>query len=126
MAPDWQRLFPRADFRLPMALRAGSAKVFWSRWDTTGKLLEERRRWLAASHRLVAGALPETEPARHEALAWIHAWDPEPEPDWVLLSSDEEREPVVLAGEVVFPSMWSLPEKLGLPLSGVHAPVPGL
>lgn len=56
----------------------------------------------------------------------MRSWESEPEPDWVILSPDTESEPVVLAGEVVFPSMWSLPEKLGLPLSSVHAPVPGL
>jgi hypothetical protein len=126
MAPDWQKQFPTADFRLPIGLRAGSAAAFWSRWDKTGKLLEERRRWLAESLRLFAGSLPEAEPGRREALAWMQSWDAEPEPDWVLLSSDVEREPVVLAGEVVFPSTWSLPEKLGLPLSAVHAPVRGL
>ena len=126
MSPDWPKLFPAADFRLPMALRPGSAAAFWSPWDETGKLLDERRRWLAKSPDLFAGSLSESELGTREALAWMRSWASEPEPDWVLLSSDVEREPVVLAGEVVFPSMWSLPEKLGHPLSIVHAPVPGL
>jgi len=126
MSPDWQKLFPAADFRLPMALRPGSAPAFWSPWDVTGKLLAERRRWLAKSPELFAASLRDVEPGKSEALAWMRSLESEPEPDWVLLSSDVEREPVVLAGEVVFPSMWSLPEKLGRPLSSVHAPVPGL
>ena len=126
MSPDWQKLFPAADFRLPMGLRPGSAAAFWSPWDDTGKLVGERKRWLAKSPELFAGSLSEAEPGRREALAWIHSWASEPEPDWVLLSSHVKREPVVLAGEVVFPSMWSLPEKLGQPLSIAHAPVPGL
>jgi hypothetical protein len=31
----------------------------------------------------------------------------------------------LVAGSVCFPSRWSLCEKLGLPLVGIHAPVPG-
>ena len=31
----------------------------------------------------------------------------------------------VVAGYVAFPSAWSLPEKFGLPMEQVHAPVPG-
>ena len=126
MTPDWRRLFPEADFRLPMGLRAGDAAGFWSVWDKTGELLAERKRWLAASPELFTGRLPDAGMGRREALAWMRFWAAEPEPDWVLLSADVEREPVVLAGEVVFPTAWSLPEKLGLPLSAVHAPVPGL
>lgn len=32
---------------------------------------------------------------------------------------------VLAAGFVCFPSVWKLPEKLGLPMASVHSPVPG-
>lgn len=126
MIPDWRRLFPDADFRLPMALRAGDAAAYWGVWDQNGAVLAERTRWRTASPELFTGRSSEGEAGRAEAVAWMQQWAPEPEPDWVVLSGDVEAEPVVLAGEVIFPSAWSLPEKLGLPLSAVHTPVPGL
>lgn len=46
------------------------------------------------------------------------------ETDWVLLSADAENGHPVVAGVVCFPSAWSLPEKLGLPLDAVHRPAP--
>ncbi len=126
MTLDWQRLFPEADFRLPMGLRAGDAARFWSVWDVSGKLMAERKRWLAESPKHFSGCVPAGDAGKREALTWMQSWAAESEPDWVLLSGDLNGEPSVLAGEVVFPSSWSLPEKLGLPVSAVHAPVPGL
>lgn len=48
------------------------------------------------------------------------------EADWVLLRPDQAGCFRVEAGVVCFPSEWSLPEKAGLPLAEVHAPVPKL
>lgn len=126
LPPDWGRLFPEADFRLSMGLRPGDAALFWSDWSEGGRLAAERRHWLTKSPELYAGWLPEGVEAAAEARGWMRSFSADPEPDWVLMSADTETEPVVLAGEVVFPSVWSLPEKLGLPMSGVHEPVPGL
>ncbi len=126
MTPNWLRLFPNADFRMPMGLSAGDAAAFWSSWDETGAVLAERKRWMGESPELFSVCLPDGEAGKREALEWMHTWTAVAEADWVVLSGDAEREPVVLAGEVVFPTAWSLPEKVGLPLSAVHAPVPGL
>ena len=49
-----------------------------------------------------------------------------PEPDWLVLQGSANEEPRLVAGEVVFPSSWSLPAKLGLPMSAIHQPVPKL
>ncbi len=125
-SPDWGRLFPEADFRLSMGLRPGDAALFWHDWSEGGWLAAERRHWLTKSPELYAGCLPEGVNAAAEARGWMRSFSADPGPDWVLMSADTETEPVVLAGEVVFPSLWSLPEKLGLPMSGVHEPVPGL
>lgn len=111
---------------MPMALRMGNAAAFWEPWDTEGKVIAERRRWLERSPELFTGYMPDGSAGMREALAWMHSWTPEIEADWVVLSADVSREPIVLAGEVVFPTAWSLPEKLGLPLSAVHEPVPEL
>ncbi|MCE9611604.1 MAG: DUF3445 domain-containing protein [Chthoniobacter sp.] len=109
-----------------MSLRAGDAAAYWGVWDKAGAILAERKRWREASPELFVGCRPEGEAGRVEAVAWMRQWAPEPEADWVVLSADIETEPVAVAGEVIFPSAWSLPEKLGLPLSAVHAPVPAL
>jgi dimethylamine monooxygenase subunit A len=126
MTPDWNRLFPDADYRMPMGLRPGDVSKFWRDWDPGGTIHTQRLRWLSHAPADYAASLPEAAEARAEALAWIHASSVAPEPDWIVLSADIQQEPRVLAGEVVFPSSWSLPEKIGKPMSTVHAPVPGL
>jgi hypothetical protein len=124
MTPAWLRLLPDADFRLPMALRPGDAGRFWRDWDAGGGLARERARWLANDPPAYRVTGPGAEFV--EAEAWMRSHSAAPEPDWVLLDDSGGGEPVVTGGEVVFPSSWSLPDKLGKPLSGVHAPVPGL
>lgn len=124
--PDWQRLFPDADYRLSMGLRPGDAAHFWSDWSEEAKIAAERSRLLGIAPELYAGCLPEGVAAQAEAQQWMQSFSAQPEPDWVLMSAKTEAEPIAIAGEVVFPSAWSLPEKLGLPMSGVHEPVPGL
>ena len=125
-APDWLRLFPEADYRLSMGLRPGNAGRFWSDWDSEGRLAAERSRWLAESAADYQGCLPEAGDAVREARSWMAGHSQAPEPDWVLLSPDLHEEPRVIAGEVVFPSSWALADKLGQPMSSVHAPVPCL
>lgn len=124
--PDWQRLFPDADYRLNMGLRLGDAASFWNDWSVNGSIAAERRHWLATAPEWYAGCLPEGLAARAEAQEWMRSFSAQPEPDWVLMSAGTTGEPTVVAGEVVFPSVWSLPDKLGLPMSSVHAHVPDL
>lgn len=129
MIPDWQRLFPDADYRPAMGLRRGTAEDFWRDWDGCGTLVQERERWLQAAPQHCTSRLPGSEQAVAEAMAWMRHFSARPEPDWVLLADPADNPkaaPQVIAGEVVFPSSWSLPEKLGLPLPAVHEPVPGL
>ena len=116
-----------------MALRPGDEASFWRTSDPTGIILAERRRWLAQSPELYTALLPEGADSAHEALQHMAAMSGQRgltiedaaallEPDWVILDADAR----VLGGAVIFPSSWSLPEKLGLPLSEVHGPVPSL
>jgi hypothetical protein len=53
-----------------------------------------------------------------EALRQLAQWTQE---DWALLLGDVPR---IVAGAVLFPSRWNLPDKLGLAPLEVHKPVP--
>ena len=141
MNPDWHRIFPDEDHRFRMGLRPGDAQSFWR--DAKETVLNERRQWLAESPDLYAGLLDEGVEVASEALDLMTGLAGFPavpsgagnsplasclhagamlEPDWVILNAEAR----VLGGVVVFPSAWSLPAKLGLPLSAVHEPVPRL
>jgi hypothetical protein len=45
--------------------------------------------------------------------------------DLILLSGDAAAGFPIVAGQLCFPNDWSLPDKLGRPVLGAHAPVPG-
>jgi hypothetical protein len=133
----WMRLFPDADFRLPMNLRAGDAARYWSRSDDAEAVLAERVRWIDEAPQRHFLFLDQAGEAIREAVAWLgqatgmsfvdaRAAGCGVEPDWVLLSGDAERGFPVLGGAVVFPSGWGLDEKLGKSLAETHGPVPGL
>lgn len=69
-----------------------------------------------------------------EAVAELKAADPAAcaelgrrlEPDFLLLSRDDEGAFRMRAGCVCFPSSWSLAEKMGRTLEEIHGVVPGL
>lgn len=122
------------DFRFDMGLRRGSPDYF--RNSGPPDLLAERRALLGeGDFSSYAAALDGAEPLLADAAEFARSLDipvgnpASPgelgrlwEPDFVLLD-DALR---VQAGCVCFPSFWSLPEKLGLAIDLVHAPVPGL
>lgn len=128
MSPDWPRLFPLEDYRFPMGLRRGNVAAFWHPQDGSGQMVKERQRWLEKDRQHYVAELAEAAPILQEARAWVQKITTQCEPDWAVLSSGLEGDvdPVLLGGEVVFPSGWSLPAKLGQPLESVHGPVPGL
>ncbi len=135
---DWHRLFPDEDFRFRMGLRPGDEAAFFAPSADGESILAQRAALLAAHPHRYAAALADTLPmiaeatrlmrqssfATDDALAHCIAAGREIEPDWVLLSPDASRNHPVIAGCVCFPSSWSLPEKLGKPISAVHQPVP--
>jgi hypothetical protein len=43
--------------------------------------------------------------------------------DWLILLPQQGAH-VLVAGALAFPTDWHLPEKMGLPLAGIHAPIP--
>ena len=135
--PQWFRLFPDEDFRWSMSLRPGEAVDFFAPSALSDETLALRRK-LLADHE-VHYLLSPTSAADlvREALERIARWTgrtfidgreagSELEPDWVLMRPDKEGRFRVEAGVVCFPSLWSLPEKAGLPIEAVHSPVPQL
>lgn len=126
MTPDWNRLLSASSYRHSMGLQRIDAASFWSSWDPTGRLLREREQWLHAKPDLFRACLDGHDDSREEALAWMQGFAARPEPDWLVLQGSGDEEPRLVAGEVVFPSSWSLPAKLGLPMNAIHQPVPGL
>jgi len=132
MSVNWLRLLPNEDYRFQMGLRPGAAAAFFSPGADARRLLTLRTTLLdtAAEEYCLDG--PAT--AALEALsAWCGAAMPDVltagrrcEADWVLLTPDTAGVLRVAAGVVCFPSSWSLRGKAGLPVSEVHAPVPGL
>jgi hypothetical protein len=142
--PNWKRIFPDGDHRWSMGLqREHSAADFFALQDPSRGVIAERRGWLNEDFGRYALALPLAEAAVREATEYavalgtpVAAHEPQTEarlfalgvawePDFVLLSPGCGVH-TLIAGVVCFPSSWALGEKLGRPLSEVHAPVPGL
>ncbi len=97
--------------------------------------MAERRRLLAEVPEtvlacLAEGAAPAGELARllgleGEGLAALRAMGAATAEDWCLLLPDAASgEYRLVAGLLCFPSRWSLAEKLGRPITAIHAPVP--
>jgi dimethylamine monooxygenase subunit A len=82
------------------------------RWTWETRILAGR-----ATFRLGdAGSLP------LEPLDWVGRQVVE---DLIVLSGDVAAGFPLVAGQLCFPNDWSLPDKLGRPVLGAHAPVPG-
>ncbi|MGC3969241.1 MAG: DUF3445 domain-containing protein [Pirellulales bacterium] len=143
--PDWRRILPDADHRWTMGLRPSDASEFFRPRDPSGDVLRERARWLAdephkyvvvnseaaeclrdssALARRLGFVVPQiaADDAAANAVALGCTW--ECDFAWLLPSDDGPHR--VVGGVVCFPSSWDLREKVGRPLSEVHAPVPGL
>lgn len=141
-APDgggrWRGLFGTGPYAFAFGVRRGAA-ADWLRPGGPVEQLAERRRWLdeqperhrpwqpAAAPLLaeLAGLL--AFPARgpdpaEQARALGGAWAP----DFLLLSPDAGGDMVFRGGCVCFPTSWAPEDKLGLPVTAIHAPVPTL
>ena len=131
---NWLRLFPDADFRFQMGLRPGNAPAFFG-GPQDSAILAQRSRII---QRHPADCLLESRTsAEHDTLSLLSSFTGKPlttlpdaaaacEADFVILTPDAAGIPTVSGGVVCFPSSWSLRDKAGLPMSAVHAPVPGL
>ena len=131
------QLFKDGAFEFQMNLRRGSDAFFHPTAAHTA-LLAERRHWLAAYPAHYIGQEPGTADLLAETIAFARALQPDLtadslqalgenwEPDFLLLRPDPTGVFRLVAGCVCFPSHWALEEKIGQPLTAIHAPVPTL
>jgi hypothetical protein len=138
---DWLSIFPRRDFRHPMAVRRGDLGAYVAPRTENDAILRERARWLDLAPEEYAAAPDDDAALFAEALGVLKS-ETITEPggalratiaagkrhdfDWAVLKCDARGEFVLCGGAVCFPSGWSLREKLGRPLARIHAAVPGL
>jgi len=135
---DWSDLFLDDDFGFRLTLRRGDPGEFFKPTTDAKEILSERKKALAEAPGNYAVVAPEGQDAWSEFVRSARDWtgsevsaDPvvagaQLEPDVVLLCRDATGTFRVAGGVVVFPSHWSLPEKIGLTLLEVHSVVPGL
>lgn len=130
-APEWLdelHLEPGPPWH-PMGTRALDVADWLVVDDDRDAQLAEKRHLLAERHDVVAGAVPGSEPAAAEVARLVAGVD-----DLEVAAARVQEDLCVLvrregrwrldAGVVCFPSMWRLPDKLGLPMADVHGPVP--
>lgn len=130
-------LFPEGDHRFRLTLRRGAPADFFQPWDGAGRVLAERRRWLAEAPARYAALQPEGEPMLSEFSALAAEWGLPParsarelgaefEPDILLLAPDAFGAFRLRGGALCFPTGWALEEKMGHTLDFIHGVVPGL
>ena len=130
-------LFPDGDHRFHLTLRRVEPREFFAPRDPTGKILAERRHWIAVeSARHVAlqtEGVPVFEEFAEQCAAWnlssagtLPALGAAIEPDILFLAPDATGIFRLRGGALVFPSGWALEEKIGQTIESIHGVVPGL
>ncbi len=130
-------LFPEGDYRHHLTLRRGEPSDFFHSRDPSGRVLEERMRWLTLEPQRYAALTTEGAPLLAEfaglCAGWgvaragtIHALGAAVEADFLLLSPDASGAFRLRGGALCFPTGWALEEKLGQTLDFIHGVVPGL
>lgn len=139
---SFAHLFPDVDYRHHLSVKRGGVADFFASTGDHASILAERRHWLAESAETYAAAEHSTAESIDEtadllqlsaalstsssALEKIIDLGGAIEPDIVLLHKTADTTFRVVAGCVCFPSSWSFPEKMGLPLQEIHSVVPEL
>jgi len=141
--PNWTRLFPDEDYGFHFGVHRGPAREFFAPTTDTKQLLDEREHWLNVQTDRHADLLPEGRDVVAETVSLLESWQlasvsavtpldqlielgRQIEADLVLMKPDETGAFNMVGGCVCFPSSWRLTDKLGLPLTAIHEPVPGL
>ena len=140
---DLAGLFPDGDYRFQLTLRREAPERFFAKWDASGALLAERKRWLETDPAKYAMLRPDGEALMEEFVALATPWESRGalaagrpasaltvgaafEPDLLFLSADGSGEFRLQGGALCFPTGWALSEKIGHTLDFVHRVVPGL
>jgi hypothetical protein len=147
-------LFPDGDFRFHLTLRRGEPRDFFKKQSENQRLLDERRMLIVGSVDRYTRLLPEGKALLNEFESLCAEWNvissDQPqlrtapaeqadsalrklrelggalEPDFLLLSADDEGQFRLRGGALCFPTGWALEEKLGHTLDFIHGIVPGL
>ena len=129
-------LFPLEDYRFHLTLRRGELREFFAPSLNSETILAERRRWLSADGKRYADLQPEGRDAFERWTELVASWGIRGgscaelggmlEPDFLLLTRQEDGEFRLRGGALVFPTSWALQEKLGQTLDSIHDVVPGL
>lgn len=135
---SYKQFLSGGEFKWSLGVRGADAERFFAPREDSGKLLEEKRKWLEENPELYLAITDESEPLIHavwkQALAWGHVEEPKSgrslrklAENWEadLLLVDQETLKMV-AGAVCFPSSWDLRSAIGKPVFGVHEVVPRL
>ncbi|GAB5559355.1 MAG: hypothetical protein SynsKO_10020 [Synoicihabitans sp.] len=134
----WADLFPDDDFGFRLTLRRGNPADFFAPTADHFTIRTARQEALDAAPENYVAMTAAGEAAWAEFVQTAGQWTsstvaadpiavgPQLEPDVVLLCRDSTGTFRVAGGVVVFPSHWSLPDKIGLTLLEVHGVVPGL
>lgn len=135
-------MFQTSEYRFQFGMRR-SAQDWFDLKASSHDALAERRRWiaetpdkcvvwtddagpaLAAARALFPNLPPDVAglpPGREACGAFSACW----EPDFLLLRPGPDAEHRLVGSCVCFPSAWCVTEKLGLPVTAIHEPVPTL
>lgn len=138
-AGRWRSLFAGGAHAFQFGVRRGDAANWLTTADADPARLAERRRWLKEFPERHRPWLPEAAPllAELRALLALPAGNVPPESlaaetgglwaqDFLLLSPGDDGEMIFRGGCVCFPTSWAPEEKLGRPVTAIHAPVPTL
>lgn len=143
---DFTPLLPDRDFDLRMRFQKGEVASFFQSRHTPPEVLAERTRLLDESPTRYAALAREGEALLEETIGLAisldtisrTSFDDLPpfekcralgkvwEADFLLMKPDAEGTFRLFGGCVCFPSHWDLGEKMGLPMTTIHQPVPGL
>ena len=134
----YKQFLSGGEFKWSLGVRGADAEGFFAPQDDSGRLLQEKRKWLEEGPRIYVASTEEAEgiidAVWELALVWGQVEEPESgrslrslaegwEADLLLVDQDTLR---VVAGAVCFPSSWDLRTAIGKPVFGVHEVVPQL
>ena len=139
------RALPDDDFRFTLGLERGAVGEYFAGTSEHEELISARQQKLQATPERYFGLLPVGSEIAADFCDWavtsqlardcvladsveqrFQHISSQLEPDVVLVQPDALARPIAVGGCVCFPSAWSLPEKLGLTVTEIHAVVPGL
>jgi hypothetical protein len=137
---------PEADFAHRFQVSRDAPERFFGPTPERDHVLGERAHWLRENPKRYSAFLPGAKDLLGETIDLFRSWKivtdsdhaledgfarciwlgQRSEPDFLILARETGASPRLLAGSVCFASGWALEEKIGMPLTSIHAVVPQL